>query len=103
MNNKERKVATSKVQIDNSSIRVTEYIFSPGAETKTHKHIWDYIVLPMTDGNLMLLSEGKLKEKSKLVVGQSYFRKAGIEHNVINNSKKDLVFIEIEIKSQATK
>ena len=33
-----RKKAKSKVKIDNSSIRVTEFIFEPGEETGMHKH-----------------------------------------------------------------
>ena len=28
------------------------------------------------------------------------FRKAGVEHNVINNGKKKLIFIETELKNR---
>ena len=33
-----------------------------------------------------------------LVAGQAYFRKAGVEHNVINASAHEVVFVETEIK-----
>ena len=37
--------------IDNDRVRVTQYRFSPGSETKWHLHEWDYVVIPQTDGN----------------------------------------------------
>jgi len=30
--------------------------------------------------------------------GQSYFRKAGVEHDVRNDTAREIVFVEIEIK-----
>ena len=30
--------------------------------------------------------------------GQSYFRRAGVEHNVINAGAGELAFIEVELK-----
>jgi hypothetical protein len=32
------------------------------------------------------------------VMGQSYNRQVGVEHNVINNTDHEVVFVEIEIK-----
>ena len=40
----------------------------------------------------------KLEIRSNLSRGLSYFRNSGVEHNVINVGKKDLIFIELEIK-----
>ena len=46
--------------IDNDRVRVTQYRFSPGSETKWHLHEWDYIVIPQTDGELLLVdAEGQ--------------------------------------------
>jgi mannose-6-phosphate isomerase-like protein (cupin superfamily) len=36
-----------------------------------------------------------------LSLGKSYFRNAGVEHNVINNGAGEMVFIEIELKDTA--
>ena len=33
---------------------------------------------------------------------ESYFRNAGVEHDVINNGASEMVFIEIELKDTAT-
>tara|TARA_B100001741_G_scaffold160934_1_gene133157 strand:+ start:17 stop:319 length:303 start_codon:yes stop_codon:yes gene_type:complete len=94
-------IATSKVQIDNKSVRITEYNFNPGSETKFHKHEMDYIVVPINDGELLLVDKFGKKVKSTLKKGVSYFKEAGIEHNVINVGIKNLKFIEIEIKNRS--
>ncbi|MFQ5761710.1 MAG: cupin, partial [Candidatus Bathyarchaeia archaeon] len=33
-----------------------------------------------------------------LVAGVPYFRKAGVEHDVVNANDEEFVFIEIEVK-----
>jgi quercetin dioxygenase-like cupin family protein len=90
--------ATASVQIDNERVSVTEWKFTPGAETGWHRHQYDYVVVPQSTGKLRL--ETKAGESvSELVAGKSYFRKAGVEHNVINANDGEFVFIEIEMKT----
>ena len=91
--------AISNIQIDNNLVRVTKYSFMPGQETGMHKHLFDYIVTPITDGKLLLIDKNGNESDYNLTSSQSYFRKAGIEHNVINNGKQDLIFIETELKN----
>ncbi|MWV15667.1 cupin domain-containing protein [Pseudomonas sp. L-22-4S-12] len=92
-----RPKAVPSVQVDNERVIVTEWRFAPGAETGRHCHGYDYVVVPMTAGTLLLETpEGD--RHSPLVAGQAYFRKAGIEHNVINASDHEVVFVETEIK-----
>ena len=89
--------AVPSQQINNDRTVVTEWRFAPGAETGWHTHEMDYVVVPMTDGVLMLeMEEGN--KTATLVAGQAYFRKAGVRHNVINGGDKELVFIEVEIR-----
>ena len=95
---KNRDKAEPETQVENDRIRVTKYYFSPGAETTFHEHFWDYVVVPQTDGELLLINEKGIEIKAELREGISYYRKSGVRHNVINNGKKDLIFIEIEIK-----
>ena len=86
-------------QIDNERVRVTEYRFSPGSDTKWHKYELDYVVIPQTDGELLLVdAEGK-ETKAKLTQGIPFYREAGVEHNVINAGSEQLVFIEVEMKA----
>ena len=94
-----KNTATSNIQINNKLVKVTKYSFMPGQETGMHKHLYDYIVTPLTDGKLLLIDKIGNMSDYTLVASYSYFRKAGVEHNVINNSKQKLIFIETELKS----
>ena len=55
-------------------------------------------MLPITNGEIILIDKNGIKSKSALTTAESYFRKAGVEHNVINNSDKKLIFVEVELK-----
>ena len=92
-----RPQASSTVQIDNSSVKVTEWRFPPGSETGWHRHAMEYVVVPMTSGTLLLETpEGNIN--SSLTAGVSYTRLMGVEHNVINDSDQEIVFIEVELR-----
>ncbi len=95
-----RSKAASEIQIDNDLVRITKYTFLPGEETRMHKHLFDYIVTPITGGKLLLIDKYGNEKRSKLEATQSYFRKAGVEHNVINIGKEKLIFVETELKTQ---
>ncbi len=89
--------AKSTVFIDNDRVRVLEWRFAPGAEVGHHVHGLDYVVVPIMDGKLKVVtSEGE--SVNQLKVGKPYFRNAGVEHNVINANAEEFAFIEVEIK-----
>ncbi len=93
----QRPAATPTIQLDNDTVRVTEWRFAAGAETGWHTHAMPYVVVPMTTGPLLLeTNEGE--QTSQLTLGQAYFRPAGVKHNVINPSDHEFVFVETEIK-----
>jgi quercetin dioxygenase-like cupin family protein len=92
-----RPEAIATIQVDDEHVRVTEWRFAPGAETGWHRHAHDYVVVPITDGLLRLETlQGDLD--AQLCLGQSYARKVGVEHNVVNAGAHELAFIEIELK-----
>jgi quercetin dioxygenase-like cupin family protein len=92
-----RPQAVPTVQINDDRVIVTEWRFAPGAETGWHRHEHDYVVVPMTDGELLAeTTEGD--RTAPLVAGCCYNRQVGVEHNVINNTDHEVVFIEIEIR-----
>lgn len=93
----QRPAASSTVQVDNDRLRVTEWRFAPGAATGHHRHEFDYVVVPLTTGQLRLV-EADGERVAELTAGVSYYREAGVEHDVINASPGEFVFIEIEIK-----
>jgi beta-alanine degradation protein BauB len=92
-----RDKAVPTVLIENERVAVTEWRFAAGAETGWHVHRYDYVVVPQTNGTLLLeTKEGD--RHSHLAVGRPYFRNAGVEHNVVNANPHEFVFVEIEIK-----
>lgn len=93
----QRRPAVPTVQIDNDRVAVTEWRFPPGGETGWHRHGYDYVVVPLTNGPLRLETPDG-ERVSDLRIGQSYSRSAGVEHNVINPNEHEFVFIEIELK-----
>ena len=88
----------SKLMIDNSRVRVTEWEFDPGDETGQHIHEYDYVVVPMKDRILKIITDDGSVSLSELKKGVSYFRERGVNHNVINENKFHYSFVEIEIK-----
>ncbi len=92
-----RPKAKATPQINNERAIITEWKFSPGAETGWHKHDYDYIVVPREEGKLLLeTTEGEVI--AELEAGQSYYRTAGVEHNVVNTNDYEFSFVEIELK-----
>lgn len=94
-----RPQAVPTVQIDNERVTVTEWSFAPDAETGWHRHALDYIVVPTKNGKLKIETRDGATAVSELTAHAPYFRKAGVEHNVVNASGEDFSFIELEIKS----
>jgi quercetin dioxygenase-like cupin family protein len=90
--------AQPTVLIDNERVRVTEWRFAPGAATGWHRHDHGYVVVPMTTGRLQLVDATGETEIVELATGQPYYRDAGVEHDVINPSDFEFVFIEVETK-----
>ena len=91
-------LAKSIVHITNDRVIVTEWRFDPGANTGWHRHDHDYVIVPIKDGKLRLLEPGDVIRDVPLTQGVPYFRKAGVEHDVINPNEGEFAFIEIEIR-----
>ena len=89
--------AVPTVQIDDATVRVTEWRFAPGATTGWPRHEYPYVVVPMTTGRLAVTGAGGAV-MADLVTGRSYSRAAGVEHDVQNANTFEFVFVEIEIK-----
>jgi beta-alanine degradation protein BauB len=90
--------AKSEVQIDNAEVRVTEWRLAPGSATGHHIHEMDYVIVPVMAGEMTIVAPGDERSKAQLAAGKSYFRKAGVEHDVLNETATDIVFLEIELK-----
>lgn len=92
-----RPKATATQLIGNDRVIVTEWRFGAGAETGWHRHGYDYVVLPQSNGKLLLETE-QGEHYADLLIGKPYFRNLGVKHNVINANDYEFVFVEVEIK-----
>jgi quercetin dioxygenase-like cupin family protein len=91
-----RTAATAEQQIDDGVVRVTKWTFPPHSETGHHRHEFDYVVVPVTDGELTIESaEGTTT--FGLSMGGSYNRAKGVEHNVANDGDTTVAFVEVEL------
>ena len=91
-----RPQAVAREMISGARVKVTEWRFVAGAETGWHRHGYDYVVVPMTTGKLLL--EEKVGNRiAELTAGEPYAREIGVEHNVVNANDFEFVFIEVEL------
>lgn len=94
-----RPSATPTVQVDDARFRVTEWFFSPGAETGWHTHELPYVVVPLTTGTLTVETEASDPVLMECTAGASYSREPGAHHNIVNNRDDAFTFVEIEAKT----
>ena len=90
--------AVEEVQAENEGVKVTKYVFAPGAATGWHRHQHDYVIVPLTTGTLRIVDGKGESSLADLTAGQTYFRKAGVEHDVQNANDFEFAFVEVEIK-----
>jgi beta-alanine degradation protein BauB len=95
-----RPAAVRTVQIDNDRVRVSHWRFAADAATGWHRHEFDYVIVPLMAGTLRL-DDGQAVTMADLEAAESYFRPAGIEHDVSNASGHEFAFVEIELKNGA--
>lgn len=93
-------LASSELQVETSEVRVTEWRLAPGAATGHHIHGMDYVIVPMTNSEMTIVSPAGERSTAPMTRGKSYFRKAGVEHDVLNETDSEIVFLEIELKER---
>jgi len=99
----DREAIVSKAECliheENDDVRITEWRLEPGAATGYHRHNYDYAVVPLVAGTIKATGPaGELVMELK--AGKSYFRKAGVEHDVVNIGNALYAFAEVELKRQ---
>lgn len=89
--------AVPTAYIDNARTRVTEWRFAKrGDNTGWHKHDYDYVVVPLFDGNLEIKAADGSVSVAAMKHGIPYFREMGVEHDVISANDFECAFVEIE-------
>lgn len=90
--------AEVSVQADNDRVRVTRYRFPPNSATGWHTHAHDYVIVPIIGGTLTMIDKAGKCASSIIVAGESYYREAGVSHDVVNQTDTSIEFVEIELK-----
>lgn len=92
---------SSQVQIDDKVVRVTRWTLEVQEATGPHHHAYDYVVVPITGGQMRIVQADGTERTAVLAPGQAYFRQAGIEHNVWNAGEAVLDFVEVEMLTRS--
>lgn len=93
-----RPEAIPTVMVDNEAVKVTEWVFAPGAATGWHRHEMAYVIVPVTTQPVDIVDEAGNATRVQMTAGQSYYREAGVAHDVINAGDGELRFVETELK-----
>ena len=84
-------------KVETERVRVTERQLLPGESTGHHKHEYDYVVVPLTGGELTIVDAAGNSSKFPTEPGGAYARQKGVEHDVFNLSGEEIRFTEIEL------
>jgi beta-alanine degradation protein BauB len=88
----------STTSTDDDRLRIATWTFEDGEDTGPHRHEYDYVVVPVTGGTFEIVDpEGATRQMTQ-EVARPYLGRVGTEHNVINRSGRQAVFVEIELK-----
>lgn len=92
-----RSAAIAEQQLDDGVVRVTRWTFPPGSETGPHVHQYDYVVVPVTNGDLTIETSDGESSVVPIELGVSYQRGKGVAHNVANDGQATVAFVEVEL------
>lgn len=100
------QAGTAKFQvfIENERVKATEWRFvNPGDNTGWHTHEYDYVVVPLQDGILVIEDSAGNVTQASLKKGVPYFRDLGVHHDVRNGNDYEFAFMEIELLEKPKK
>jgi quercetin dioxygenase-like cupin family protein len=95
-----RRVATGRsvTSVDDERVRVTTWTFDDGQDTGPHRHEYDYVVVPVSGGTFEVVESDGGSRQMVQKPAAPYIGREGTEHNVINRSGREAVFVEVELK-----
>ena len=90
--------ASAIILIENPRTRVTRWTFpARGDNTGWHKHEFDYVFMPLSDGHLDIETPNGERVTVIMKSGVPHFRKQGEVHDVISANDHEYTFVEIEL------
>lgn len=92
----ERKKAVATELVRDERVVVTRFDFEPNTETGWHRHGLDYVIVALTDCQMLIEDQDGSKTVT-IARGEAYSRRAGVEHNVVNAGEQAMSFVETEL------
>jgi beta-alanine degradation protein BauB len=86
-----------EVQVENDRVRVSRWDLAPGQGTGKHEHLHDYVVVRLVNGQMRIGDLSGANATADLGAGSSYYRTAGVFHEVVNCGDSTLSFVEVEV------
>lgn len=87
----------SRVLLETNEVRVTRWILSGDEETGQHRHLHNYVVVPLAPGRMRVTAVDGGVTVHPLDKGMPYYREAGAEHTVCSDDDGVLDFVELEL------
>ena len=94
-----RDTCSTELLVEYEKVRVTRFDFEADQETGWHVHQCDYVITAITNCFMILQHTDGTETISEVLAGNAYKRDAGVQHNVINASRQQMSFVEIELKT----
>ena len=88
----------SELLFADDTVRITRHSLLPGATTGVHTHECDYVVMPV-HGGVVRVERGVESSEFMMSAGAPYSRESGVTHSLVNVSKSEIVFVELEYLS----
>jgi len=95
-----RATCMAATLVDDDLVRVTRFDFAPGAETGWHRHGMNYVIVAVTDCEMLIEEPGGGTIHVTVRAGTAYRRDEGVEHNVVNAGNARMSFVETELKGR---
>jgi len=83
--------------IDNEKVNVALWQMAPETNIGDHTHASDYLVIPLSAGDLTIAAGGD-DIIFPLVVGTTFYGNQGDSHDVLNKGTEEVRFLEIHLK-----
>ena len=88
----------TRIQVENDRVRIAQWTFAANQETGTHRHEFDYVVVPLGGGEFEIAdAQGGTPARYDMRAGESYYRPSGAEHNITFLGPGEASFVEIEL------
>jgi quercetin dioxygenase-like cupin family protein len=89
----------NRIIFENEHVRVWELAVEPGKDKGMHRHDLPYVIVPMTGGDIEIITIDGQSIRPKDVVGEAIWREAGEVHNLHNRGAGIYRNVLVEIKT----